>query len=42
MIVYNDLPHGFLNYDSSFAMPETAKCNEDAINLMKELLKIEH
>ena len=29
MIIYNDMPHGFLNYDVPGGMKEAVKCVED-------------
>jgi len=38
MTVYNDLPHGFLNYDAPRGMPEAKICVQDAANYLNELL----
>ena len=38
MIVYNGLPHGFLNYDAPNGMKEAKICVKDAANFLMELL----
>jgi hormone-sensitive lipase len=40
MTVYNDLPHGFLNYDAPQGMKEARTCVDDAANYLDELLKL--
>lgn len=41
MIIYNDLPHGFLNYDVPQGLKVARKCVDDAANILNELLNYE-
>lgn len=38
MVVYNQMPHGFLNYDAPSGMKEAKICVRDASDFLKELL----
>ncbi|EAR83697.2 hypothetical protein TTHERM_00827140 (macronuclear) [Tetrahymena thermophila SB210] len=39
MIVYLDMPHGYLNYDAPGGMKYAKKCVDDAANALEEFLK---
>lgn len=39
MIVYEGMPHGFLNYDAPSGMKEAKVCVKDAGDMLKELLQ---
>ncbi|EAR88616.3 hypothetical protein TTHERM_00185900 (macronuclear) [Tetrahymena thermophila SB210] len=38
MVVYDQMPHGFLNYDAPSGMKEAKQCVQDAADFLKELL----
>ena len=37
MYVYNEFPHGFLNYDVPQGMTEARETVDDAVSLLEEL-----
>ena len=39
MIVYKEMPHGFLNYDVPSGMPQSKQCIIDTAELIRELLE---
>ena len=39
MIVYKEMPHGFLNYDVPSGMPQSKQCIIESAELIRDLLE---
>lgn len=38
LMIYDEMPHGFLNYDSPKGIPEAKICVNDAAECIRELI----